>query len=145
MFTISIYQLGSKSRRVALTEQVVVWIPFIFKSQATIADMVQVFQPLKIGYCYPTCIQVKILQRNSMCLEVLPCDRQHCCITEKKAVLSTNLNHNTEDNPDSIPIYDIIFIFFWRLPITSTDLKENLTLEDLKFRCAWLFYFRTNF
>lgn len=100
--------------------------------------MVQVFQPLKIGYCYPTCIQVKILQRNSTCLEVLLCDRQRCCITEKKAgVLATNLNHNTEDNPDSIPIYDIIFIFFWRLQITSTDLKENLTLEDLKFRCDY--------
>lgn len=45
-----------------LTEQVVVWVPLIFEGQSSIADMVEILQPLEIRHCHTASIQVHVLQ-----------------------------------------------------------------------------------
>lgn len=45
-----------------LTQQVVVGVPLILESQSSVADMVQVLQPLKVGDGDAAGIQVHILQ-----------------------------------------------------------------------------------
>lgn len=53
------------NRGLVLTKQVVVWVPLIFESQSSIADMVQILQPLKIRHSYTSSIQVHVLHRET--------------------------------------------------------------------------------
>lgn len=45
-----------------LTEQVVVGVPLVLEGQSSIADMVQILQPLKIRHSHTTSVQVHVLQ-----------------------------------------------------------------------------------
>lgn len=105
----------------ALTEQVVVWISFIFESQTAVTDVVQVFQPFKVGYCYTTSIQVKILHRKKKYFELWPCDIDSVvmfCKSKQYNVQGTTLNCSTEDNPvltltGQHPLLQFRVYFYW--------------------------------
>lgn len=45
-----------------LTEQMVVWVSFIFEGESSVTDMIQILQPLKVGDCHSTSVQVQILR-----------------------------------------------------------------------------------
>lgn len=47
-----------------LTEQVVVGISLVLEGQSSIADVVQILQPLKIRHCYATSVQVHVLHNQ---------------------------------------------------------------------------------
>ena len=47
---------------ITLTKQMVVGISLMFEGKTTIADMVQVLEPLEVGYRHTTSIHVQVLQ-----------------------------------------------------------------------------------
>lgn len=44
----------------------VVGVPLVLEGQSTVADMVQVLQPLKVGDSHSTSIQVHVLNKQEM-------------------------------------------------------------------------------
>lgn len=54
-----------------LTEQVVVGVPLIFEGQSSIADMVEILQPLEVRHCHTASIQVHVLQEETKSLACL--------------------------------------------------------------------------
>lgn len=57
----------------ALTEQVVVGVPLIFKGQSSIADMVEILQPLEIRHRHTASIQVHVLQDQTSQAQTAAC------------------------------------------------------------------------
>lgn len=48
----------------SLTQQMIVGIPLILEGQASVTDVVQVLQPLKVGDGHATSIQVHVLEEK---------------------------------------------------------------------------------
>lgn len=49
-----------------VTKEMEVRVPLVFESQSTVTDVVQVLEPLKVGYCHTTGIDVKILKVSTI-------------------------------------------------------------------------------
>ena len=50
-----------RGKRSGLTEEMVVGVSLVFEGETSIADMVQVLEPLKVGHCHTTGVQVHVL------------------------------------------------------------------------------------
>lgn len=50
--------------RLWLTQQVVVGVPLVFEGQSSVADVVQVLQPLEVGHGHAAGVQIHVLQHT---------------------------------------------------------------------------------
>lgn len=69
-----------------LTEKVVVWVSLIFEGKSSIADMVEILQPLKIRHSHTTSIQVHVLQETT-CGQMAACVEQFSVLHLNKTLI----------------------------------------------------------
>lgn len=84
-------------------QQVVVGIAFIFEGEASIADMIQILQPLKEGDGHTTCIYVQILSQRDKLLLPFPGQFIKTCKPLIGTIWGCYGNYTLSGN---IPIYD---------------------------------------